>query len=65
MAHTSKKKRKKKRPRTVPRNIHEKTDREIMDRIFGKRVLRAADREMAEWRDKHPPPEIPERHVTE
>ena len=35
-----------KRRRTVPRNIGEKTDREIMETVFGKRVMRAVDREL-------------------
>ncbi len=30
----------KKRKRTVPRNIGEKTGREIMEAVFGKRVMR-------------------------
>ena len=36
---------KKKRRRTVPRNIRDKTDREIMKMIFGKRIVTAADAE--------------------
>ena len=36
----SQKKRKRRRTRTVPRNIGEKTGREIMETVFGKRVLR-------------------------
>lgn len=34
---------KKKRRRKVPRNIVEKTDREAMTRIFGKRVMKEVD----------------------
>ena len=36
---------KKKRQRTVPRNIRDKTDREIMETLFGKRIVTAADAE--------------------
>ena len=36
---------KKKRRRTVPRNIQDKTDREIMETLFGKRIVAAADAE--------------------
>ncbi|WP_420462036.1 hypothetical protein [Candidatus Palauibacter sp.] len=34
---------KKKRRRTVPANIAQKTDREIMETVFGKRVLGKVD----------------------
>jgi hypothetical protein len=34
---------KKKRRRKVPANIVEKTDREIMEKVLGKRVLREVD----------------------
>ena len=46
MAHTPK--RKAKRRRLVPRSIAEKTDREIMEAVLGKRVLKEADRFLAE-----------------
>ena len=36
---------KKKRKRTVPRNIGDKTDREIMETVFGKRITKAATAE--------------------
>ena len=52
-----------KRRRKVPRNIAEKTDREIMETVFGKRVMKATDRGLAEWREKHPPP-VPEHRAT-
>lgn len=35
---------KKKRRRKVPRNIAEKPDREIVERVLGKRVLKELDR---------------------
>jgi len=40
--------RRKKRKRTVPRNIGEKTGREIMETVFGKRAMKEVDRAMAE-----------------
>ena len=36
---------KKKRRRTVPGNIQDKTDREIMETVFGKRLVKVADAE--------------------
>ena len=36
---------KKKRKRTVPRNIRDKPDREIMEAVFGKRITKAATAE--------------------
>lgn len=36
--------RKRKRRRKVPRNIAEKPDREIVERVLGKRVLKELDR---------------------
>ena len=33
-----------KRKRTVPRNIVEKTDHEVMEVIFGKRIMREVDK---------------------
>jgi len=48
MAHTPKRK-KSVRRRKVPRNIGEKTDREIMESVLGKRVLKEADRVLAEY----------------
>ena len=36
---------KKKRRRTVPSNIRDKTDREIMETVFGKRLVKAAEAE--------------------
>ena len=40
MPHTPKKK---KRRRTVPQDIGEKTGREIMETVFGKRAMKAID----------------------
>ena len=48
MAHTPRR-RKRKRRRTVPRKIGEKTEREIMETVLGKRVLEEADRVLAEY----------------
>jgi len=48
MAHTPKRK-KSVRRRKVPRNIGTKTDREIMEAVLGKRVLKEADRVLAEY----------------
>jgi len=42
----------KKRKRTVPKTITEKTDHEVMESIFGKRVMREVD--------KITPPLVPE-----
>ena len=42
MSQTPEKKRQRKR--TVPRNIGERTDREIMDIVFSKRVMKQVDR---------------------
>ena len=39
---------KKKRRRKVPRNIVEKTDREIMETVFGKRVMHKVDAVLTE-----------------
>ena len=36
---------KKKRKRTVPRNIRDKPDREIMETVFGKRIVNIATAE--------------------
>lgn len=36
--------RRKRRRRTVPRNIGDRTDREIMEIVLGKRVMRQVDR---------------------
>lgn len=44
----SKRKRKPKRHRKVPRNIVEKTDREVMDTVFGKRVMHKVDQVLAD-----------------
>ena len=44
----SKSKKRAKRRRTVPRNIGEKTGREIMEAVFGKRVAKRLDAELAE-----------------
>lgn len=43
------KRRKQTRRRKVPRNIGDKTDREIMESVLGKRVLKEADRVLAEY----------------
>jgi len=48
MADTPKRK---KRRRKVPRNIAEKTDREIMEACFPKRVLNAVDRVLTDYRE--------------
>lgn len=40
--------RKKKRRRKVPQNIAEKTDREIMETVLGKRVMKEVDRLLAD-----------------
>ena len=45
---------KKKRRRTVPANLAEKSDREIMERLFGKRVLKEVDT-VLETRNAKPP----------
>ena len=37
-----------KQGRRLPRNITEKTDREVMTRLFGKRVMTAVDRVLEE-----------------
>ncbi len=42
------KRRKTKRRRKVPRNIAQKTDREIMEAVFPKRVMQEVDRVVAE-----------------
>ena len=42
-----------KRKRTVPRNITEKTDHEVMETIFGKRIMREVDKIV-------PPPKVSE-----
>lgn len=44
----SKSKKRAKRRRTVPRNIGEKTGREIVEAVFGKRVVKRLDAELAE-----------------
>ena len=44
---------KKKKRRKLPRNIVEKTDREALTRILGKRVMKEADAVADEWRGKH------------
>ena len=47
---------KKKRPkRTVPRTIVKKSDREIMETIFGKRITRAAEAEAQTVKQVMPP----------
>lgn len=49
----SKKKQKSKRRRKVPRNIVEKTDREIMEAVFGKRVMHKVDAVLADKNQSH------------
>jgi len=39
----------KKRARKVPATIREKTDRDIMETLFGKRVMKRVDTELAEY----------------
>ena len=46
MTETPRKRRKRKR--TLPANIAEKTDREIMETVFGKRVMGKVDDALAE-----------------
>lgn len=43
---------KRKRRRKVPRSIAQKTDREIMEAVFPKRVMQEVDRVVAEHREK-------------
>ncbi len=45
---------KKKRRRRVPRNIVQKTDRELAETVLGKRVMKQVDREMATYHERHP-----------
>ena len=41
-----------KRRRKIPRNIVEKTDREIMETVFGKRVLKKVDEVLSEQNEQ-------------
>ena len=45
---------KRKRRRKVPRNIVQKTDRELAETVLGKRVMKQVDREIAAYHERHP-----------
>lgn len=51
-------KKQKKKRRKLPKNIVEKTDREAMTQIFGKRVMKEVDHVLEEQSDKSRKPSM-------